>query len=226
MFSGLWCGDPQVAVMPGGYYNGSRMRDVKNLLSFCLRDGDGGAARHRAGAGWASMKYSSLALCGALFFARELPAFGADVISIWGGARGTIVLKSDGTVWTWGANFSGKLGIGVSSTTLGRALVPSEVHGPGDAGYLNSIKAIMGGEVHNVALKTDGTVWAWGNNVFSQLGNGTTNEAHVPTQVSGLSSVVKLGGRGYHTLAIEGDGSVWGWGWNSNGELGNGTTNA
>src|SRR5438876_9735187 len=104
------------------------------------------------------MNSRTLALCVGLFCALDVSAPGADVISIWGGARGTIVLKSDGTVWTWGANFSGKLGIGVGSTTLGRALVPSEVHGPGDAGYLNSIKAVMGGEVHNVALRTDGTV--------------------------------------------------------------------
>jgi alpha-tubulin suppressor-like RCC1 family protein len=149
----------------------------------------------------------------------------ADVVSIWGGARGTVVQKSDGTVWTWGANFGGKLGIGIASTNLGRVLVPAEVHGPGDVGFLNSVSTIMGGEVHNVALKSDGTVWAWGANIFGQLGNSSTNEAHTPVQVSGLSSVTALGGRGYHTLAIDGGGWVWGWGWNSAGELGNGTTN-
>jgi alpha-tubulin suppressor-like RCC1 family protein len=149
-----------------------------------------------------------------------------EVVSIWGGARGTVVRKSDGTVWTWGANFGGKLGLGVSSTNLGRVLVPSEVHGSGDVGFLNSVKAIMGGEVHNVALKTDGTVWAWGANPFGVLGNGSTNEAHTPVQVSGLSSVRALGGRGYHTLAVDTSGSVWGWGWNVTGALGDGTTNA
>ena len=79
-----------------------------------------------------------------LFFAMLFPASGADVISIWGGARGTIILKSDGTVWTWGANFDGKLGIG--ETNIVRSSVPVEVHGPGNVGYLNSIKAVMGGE--------------------------------------------------------------------------------
>jgi alpha-tubulin suppressor-like RCC1 family protein len=174
------------------------------------------------------MKFRALVLCGGLFLAPGLSAPGADVISIWGGARGTIVLKSDGTVWTWGGNIGGKLGVGLSSTNLGRILVPAEVHGPGDAGYLNSTKAIMGGEVHNVVLKSDGTVWDWGanNSMMGLLGNGTTNEAHTPVQVSGLSSVTALGGRGYHTLAIEANGSVWAWGWNSTGELGDGTTNA
>ena len=165
------------------------------------------------------MRYSSLLLCGSLLLAPAPRAFAAEVTSIWGGARSTIVLKSDGTVWTWGANFAGKLGVGQSSTNLGRVLVPAEVHGAGDVAFLNSVKAIMGGEVHNVALQSDGTVWAWGNNMFGQLGNGSTNEAHTPVQVSVLHSVTALGGRGYHTLALEADGSVWGWGWNSMGEL-------
>src|SRR5947199_9992013 len=98
-----------------------------------------------------------------------------DVTSIWGGARGTVVKKSDGTVWTWGANFGGKLGIGDAVTN--RALVPVEVHGIGGVDYLNSITAIMGGEMHNVALKSDGTLWAWGSNCLGMLGDGTTNDA-------------------------------------------------
>jgi alpha-tubulin suppressor-like RCC1 family protein len=171
------------------------------------------------------VKSKTLLIYAALFFAVGPSARGADVISIWGGARGTVVMKSDGTVWTWGGNIGGKLGLGLDSTALSRVLVPSEVHSSGDAGYLNSIKAIMGGEVQNVALKSDGTVWAWGNNVFGQLGNGTTNEAHTPVQVSGLSSIVALGGRAYHTLAIKSDGTTWAWGWNALGELGDGTTN-
>jgi alpha-tubulin suppressor-like RCC1 family protein len=148
-----------------------------------------------------------------------------DVVSIWGGARGTVVKKSDGTVWTWGANFGGKLGVGASSTNLPRISVPTEVHGPGDVGFFNSVSAIMGGEVHNVALKSDGTVWAWGANIFGQMGNGTTNEAHNPVQVNGLTNIISLGGRGYHTLAVQADGTIWGWGWNSAGELGSGNSN-
>ncbi len=163
-----------------------------------------------------------------LVFALITPARGADVVSIWGGARGTIVLKSDGTVWTWGANFDGKLGIGETNTV--RSSVPVEVHGAGNAGYLNSISAIMGGEIHNVALKSDGTVWAWGWNAFGQLGNGTSNNAWSPVQtglgaVPPLTSVVKLGGRPYFTLAEKSDGTIWAWGMNQFGQMGNGTVN-
>ncbi len=164
----------------------------------------------------------------ALLMATCLPVLAADVASVWGGARGTVVLKSDGTVWTWGANFGGKLGIGLNPAATNRVLAPVEVHGPGNVGFFNQVSAIMGGEVHNVAVRSDGTVWAWGANMttIGLLGNGTTNDASVPTQVSGLHDVVALGGRDYHTLAVESNGTVWGWGWNSTGALGNGTTNA
>ena len=154
----------------------------------------------------------------------------ADVVSIWGGARGTIILKSDGTVWTWGANFSGKLGIGLDPTSCPRSPVPVEVHGPGNVGYLNSISAVMGGEMHNVALKSDGTVWAWGWNALGQLGTGNTNDAYAPVQVGltavpPLTSVAKLGGRPYFTLAVKSDGTIWAWGMNQFGQMGNGTVN-
>lgn len=161
------------------------------------------------------IRYRALLTLAGTFFALALSAPGADVVSIWGGARGTIVMRSDGTVWTWGANFAGKIGVGADTTTLVRALVPTEVHDPGNTGYLHPIKAIMGGELHNLAVKSDGTVWAWGNNMFGQLGNGTTNNANLPVQVSGLSSIISLGGRAYHSLAIKSDGTVWAWGWNS-----------
>jgi alpha-tubulin suppressor-like RCC1 family protein len=151
-------------------------------------------------------------------------ARGADVISIWGGARGTIVLKSDGTVWTWGANSFGKLGIGATNPI--RMSVPVEVHDPVNVSYLNSVKAIMGCETHNVGLKSDGTVCSWGYNVFGQLGNGTTNDAWLPVQTGlganpPLTSVTKLGGRPYFTLAVKSDGTIWAWGMNRYGQMGN-----
>lgn len=152
----------------------------------------------------------------------------AGVISLWGGARESIALKSDGTVWTWGLNSCSGLGSGNcgklgDGTEISRT-IPVHVHGPGNVGYLTSITAIMGGEHANYALKSDGTVWAWGGNFVGQLGDGSYTNTVTPVQVSVLTSVTSLGGRGYHNLAIKSDGTVWAWGWNSRGQLGHDTS--
>jgi len=88
---------------------------------------------------------------------------------------------------------------------------------------LNSIIAISAGESHNMALRSDGTVWTWGWNAYGQLGNGTTNDAHTPIQVPGLTNVVAISGRGYHCLALRADGTLWSWGYNHFGQLGLGS---
>lgn len=152
----------------------------------------------------------------------------AKVISLWGGARESIALKSDGTVWTWGLSSCSGLGTGAcgklgDGTSISRSL-PIQVHGPGNIGYLTSTTAIMGGEHANYAVKSDGTLWAWGGNFVGQLGDGTYTNTTTPVQVSGLISVTALGGRGYHNLAVKSDGTVWAWGWNSRGQLGHDTS--
>jgi alpha-tubulin suppressor-like RCC1 family protein len=148
-------------------------------------------------------------------------------VSIWGGARHCVVLLSDGTVWDWGYNWSGKLGDGTATISGGPnndRYTPVQVHGSNNVGVLSGISAIMGGESHNTALKSDGTVWTWGWNMFGQLGDGTNTDRYTPVQVSGLTNIAALGGRGYHTLALASDGTVWAWGHNVSGQLGDGTT--
>jgi alpha-tubulin suppressor-like RCC1 family protein len=156
----------------------------------------------------------------------NLPPF--PIKQIWGGGRHTMALLSDGSVWTWGSDVSGKLGdnqVSPSySVTNNDSFLPLRVHGPGNVGYLTSVVAISAGESHNLALRSDGTVWAWGWNGFGQLGNGTTNDAHTPTEVTGLSNIVAVSGRAYHCLALKSDGTVWAWGWNQYGQLGVGNT--
>jgi uncharacterized repeat protein (TIGR02543 family) len=142
--------------------------------------------------------------------------------SIWGGARAVITLKPDGTVWSWGLNAKGQLGDGTTTDSS----LPVQVLSPGGTSYLSGIVAVMGGEQHNFALKSDGTVWAWGLNEEDQLGDGNATDSSTPVQVSGLTSIVKLAGRGYHSVAVKSDGTVWAWGWDEFGALGNGVADS
>jgi len=83
---------------------------------------------------------------------------------------------------------------------------------------------VAAGWFHNLAVRSDGTAWAWGRNNFGQLGNGTTNQSDVPVQVSNLSGVIAVAGGAYHSVALKSDGTVWDFGYNGDGQLGTGTT--
>ena len=77
---------------------------------------------------------------------------------------------------------------------------------------------------HSVALKGDGTLWAWGLNNRGQLGDGTTDDSSFPKRVTVGTTWVSVAAGGYHTVAIRDDGTIWAWGLNNKGQLGNGTT--
>ncbi|MCF6149578.1 MAG: hypothetical protein E3K37_13075 [Candidatus Kuenenia sp.] len=82
---------------------------------------------------------------------------------------------------------------------------------------------ISGGISHTLSLASDGTVWAWEDNKYDQLGDGTNSSSNVPVQVSDLSDVISIAAGDYHNLAVKSDGTVWAWGTNWTGQLGNGT---
>jgi alpha-tubulin suppressor-like RCC1 family protein len=138
-----------------------------------------------------------------------------DVIAIAGGYNHSLALKSDGTVLAWGNNSSGQIGIGSNT--------PSTVISPMQVSNLTNVIAIAGADGHSLALKNDGTVWAWGFNSQGQLGNGNNTESHVPVQVSNLSGVAAIAAGRNHSLVRKNDGTVWTWGQNGTGQLGNGT---
>lgn len=140
-----------------------------------------------------------------------------SVAAIAAGGFHTVALKSDGTVWTWGANSFGQLGNGNTTNTS----TPTQVPG------LSGVTAIAAGYGNTVALKNNGTVWIWGDNSDGQLGNGTKQAfSSAPLQVSGLSGVTAIAqeaaGFDGHTLALKSDGTVWAWGANTYGQLGTG----
>lgn len=84
--------------------------------------------------------------------------------------------------------------------------------------------SVAAGGVHSLALKDDGTVWAWGFNDTGQLGDGTTTDRNTPVQVSALSDIAAIAAGYDHSLALKSDGTVWAWGYNYDGQLGDGTT--
>ncbi len=127
----------------------------------------------------------------------------------------SLAIKSDSSLWVWGNNDEGQLGNGSTANSS----YPLRV-----SGITKAIDA-AGGYAHTVvALKNDGTVWAWGRNSEGQLGNGTLDQQLSPVQVSGLSNVINVGAAYYHSFAIKSDGSLWAWGQNNYGQLGNGNT--
>ena len=77
-----------------------------------------------------------------------------------------------------------------------------QVVGPGGVGTLANVTAIAAGSQHVLALLSDGTVWAWGNNAYGQLGDGTVTDRHAPVEVLGVSNVVAIAAGAHHSLAL------------------------
>jgi alpha-tubulin suppressor-like RCC1 family protein len=121
------------------------------------------------------------------------------------GSNFTFAVKADGTVSSWGWNFF---------YALGDPAVPNlDVRTtPGPVAGLTDVVAVAGGASHGLALKNDGSVWAWGRNIAGELGDGTGAPQATPVQVSNLSGVVGIAAGGVTSLALKNDGSVWIWG--------------
>jgi len=123
------------------------------------------------------------------------------------GRMHSLFLKSDGTVWSCGANWGGQLGDGTYSDRS----VPIQV--------ITDIKAITAGEMHSLFLKTDGTVWAAGAGNDGRLGDGSSQDKNTPVQVQ-ISGVKSIAAGNHFSLFLKEDGTVWGCGVNGSGQLG------
>lgn len=133
------------------------------------------------------------------------------------GNGSVFALAENGTVKGWGSypRYYGLLGDG---TDLG-SLIPIDIPA------LSAIEAIEHGTNNAFAVRSDGTVWAWGVNSYTDLGIGSASNALTPTQVGTLNNVVRVTvGAANSSYALTSDGTVWAWGFNNNGQLGNGTT--
>ena len=137
-----------------------------------------------------------------------------------------MALRNDGTVWTWGDNGNGQLGVNSTTTYI----TPVQVVGGGQGGtYLTGIAAISAGGNHGVALATDGTAWSWGRNERGQCSDNTETERDAPVhmQNSGgttLTGILSVSAGDRYTLFQITGGKVLGVGFNNKGGLGDGTT--
>ena len=124
-------------------------------------------------------------------------------------------IKTDGTIWLTGRNSFGQLG---DNTTTNRSSPVQVVGGGTNWRFLN-----CGGK-HTAAIKTDGTLWLWGNNAYGQLGtNNITNTSSPIQTVSGGTTWRQVECGYHHSAAIKSDGTLWLWGINAYGCLGDNT---
>jgi alpha-tubulin suppressor-like RCC1 family protein/outer membrane protein assembly factor BamB len=126
----------------------------------------------------------------------------------------SLAIQTNGTLWAWGLNDRGQLGVG--NTNVQR--IPTRV------GTASNWFQVEAGAAHVLALRRDGTLWAWGANSAGQLGNGSTNGSLEPVRIGTDSAWVEVRAGGHFSLARRADGTIWAWGTNNFGQLGVGNT--
>jgi MYXO-CTERM domain-containing protein len=130
----------------------------------------------------------------------------------------SVVLRKDGTVWTWGRTDDGQMCDGVVPTVNGTFQpTPQQVMG------VSNVVTVSSGQNYFLMLKSDGTVWGCGESGYGEC--GTTNYYQLtPNQIPTLTNIVAINAASQYGLAIRADGTAWGWAGNSHGVLGSGQT--
>lgn len=141
-----------------------------------------------------------------------------NVTAVAAGATHTLALTNDGTVWAWGDNANGQLGVLANETPLGYSKVAKLVNI--DGAPLPNIKAIAANGNHSLALDTSGNVWAWGYNGTGQLGLDPTETKALARPEKILAGIAAISAGGAFNYALTTTGTVLAWGNNSNGQLG------
>jgi alpha-tubulin suppressor-like RCC1 family protein len=141
-----------------------------------------------------------------------------NVVSVAAGSSHTSALMRDGTVKSWGTNSNGALG---NPGAGSRSLYPVTVLTSTGATLTDVVQLACGGSRFCVAVRNDGTVWAWGANGTGQLGTGDTTDRYYATQIPNFTGIDRIAAGEYHVVAHSwGDRRVYAWGYNGYGQLG------
>jgi alpha-tubulin suppressor-like RCC1 family protein len=140
-----------------------------------------------------------------------------DWAQVAAGSDFSLAVKTDGTLWSWGEGGQGQL---ASSGIADRS-------SPVQVGILTNwqyLAELPGSGTSALAVKTNGTLWAWGSNSSGQLGTSDTTNYSSPVQVGALTTWGPIVSIDLTSVALKTDGTIWAWGSNTNGSIGDGTT--
>jgi alpha-tubulin suppressor-like RCC1 family protein len=143
-----------------------------------------------------------------------------DWASVSAGYYHTCGTRTDGTIWCWGGNQYGQLGLGHALVSGDPARCGSCKAKPMQVGSRTDWTSLVAGALHTCATRVDHTLWCWGYNGEGGLGLGDTDDRHFPVQVGVDTDWASLALGGFHTCATRTDGTLWCWGWNRYGQLG------
>jgi alpha-tubulin suppressor-like RCC1 family protein len=136
----------------------------------------------------------------------------SDWYQVSGGLNFSVAIKTDGTLWSWGFRSYGRLGDNYGSFNT--------VNSPTQRGSLTDWHQVSAGDTHCAAIKTDGTLWAWGRNLFGAVGDDTTEDMSSPVQIGSLTNWAQVESGQNNSFAVKTDGTLWAWGVNSSGSSG------
>lgn len=135
--------------------------------------------------------------------------------SVSAGVAHSVGIRTGGTLWAWGRNNVGQIGDG---SAVAMRTTPTQI------GTSSDWQSVSCGASHSLALKSNGTLWAWGLNSSGQLGNGNNTNSNVPTQVGTDTDWAFISAGDEFSLALKTNGTLWAWGRNDSNQLGDGTT--